>query len=310
MAASSTADRELVYTRIINAPRALVFQAWTHPNHVANWWGPNGFTITTESMNVRVGGEWRFMMHGPNGMNFPNRITYTEITVPERLCFRHGDYDNPDRFQVTVTFEEADGKTRLTMRQLFPTNADKEKVVREFGAVEGANQHLDHLEQYVARFAGERPEGSLLLTRTINAPRALVWEAWTDPKHMAQWWGPKHFTNPVCEIDARPGGEMCIHMRGPDGSVHVMRATFREVAKPERLVFTNNAYDEAGNVLLEGLTTVTFAEDGNRTKLTIDTRVVGKVAIAPAMIAGMEMGWTQSLERLEALMASAQGSGT
>ncbi len=304
---STTADRELVFTRILNAPPALAFQAWTHPNHVAKWWGPNGFTITTESMDVRVSGEWRFMMHGPNGMDFPNKITFAEVTPPSRLRYRHGDYDDAGIFDVTVTFEDEGGRTKLTMRFVFPTAADKEKVVREFGAIEGANQHLDHLAKHLESI-GERPEGSLVLTRIVNAPRALVWEAWTDPKHMAQWWGPKNFTNPVCEVDARPGGAMRIHMRGPDGAVHVMGGTFRDVLKPERLVFTNNAYDEAGNTLLEGLTTVTFVEEANRTKLTIDTRVVGKAAIAPAMIAGMEVGWTQSLERLEAFTAQLQGS--
>ena len=142
----------------------------------------------------------------------------------------------------------------------------------------------------------------VLLTRTIDAPRKLVFEAWTDPKHMAQWWGPKGFTNPVCEIDARPGGAIRIHMRGPDGSVYPMTGTFREVLPPKRLVFTAVAEDLDGNPHLEALTTATFEEEGGRTKVTVQASAVGLSPLAPQMLAGMDAGWTQSLERLAELV--------
>src|SRR6202167_2121007 len=87
----------------------------------------------------------------------------------------------------------------------------------------------------------------IIITRVFDAPRALVFKAWTDPKHLAQWWGPKGFTNPVCEIDARIGGALRIHMRGPDGSIYPMKGVIREIAAPERLVFTNIAVDASGN---------------------------------------------------------------
>jgi uncharacterized protein YndB with AHSA1/START domain len=147
-------------------------------------------------------------------------------------------------------------------------------------------------------------EGELTITRIIDAPRDLVYQAWTDPKHMVQWWGPKGFTNPVCEIDARVGGALHIVMRAPDGAEHPMGGIFQEVVKPERLVFTNIAVDAQGNALLEGLTTVTFEAEGARTRLTIHTRVEGKVPVAAQMLAGMEAGWTQSIDRLEALAVS------
>ncbi|MFY9770945.1 MAG: SRPBCC domain-containing protein, partial [Xanthobacteraceae bacterium] len=102
-------------------------------------------------------------------------------------------------------------------------------------------------------------EREITITRVFNAPRVLVFKAWTDADQLAQWWGPKGFTNPVCEIDVRVGGAIRIHMRSPDGNVYPMKGEFREIVAPERIVFTNIAVDAAGNPIIEGLTTVTFA---------------------------------------------------
>jgi uncharacterized protein YndB with AHSA1/START domain len=141
------------------------------------------------------------------------------------------------------------------------------------------------------------------ITRIFNAPLAVVFRAWTDPVQLAQWWGPKGFTNPVCEIDVRIGGALRIHMRGPDGSIYPMKGEFREIVPPERLAFTNIALDEAGNAILEGFTTVTFADDGGKTRLTLHTRARAVVDKAAAYLQGMEMGWTQSIDKLQVLLA-------
>lgn len=148
-------------------------------------------------------------------------------------------------------------------------------------------------------------ERELTLTRVFDAPRALVFKAWTEPQRLARWWGPKGFTNPVCEMDVRPGGAIRIVMRAPDGSEYPMTGVFREIVAPERLVFTNVAVDKAGKPLLEGLTTVSFAEAGGKTTLVLKTRAVAVVAEAARFLDGMEEGWTQSLERLgEAVTAA------
>lgn len=152
----------------------------------------------------------------------------------------------------------------------------------------------------------ESSERELVITRVFDAPRSLVFKVWTDPKHMAQWWGPHGFTNPVCELDVRPGGAILIHMRGPDGAVYPMTGVFQEIVEPERLVFTSAALDEAGKPLFEGLTTVTFVEQGGKTALTLQARVVKATAEAAPHLAGMEVGWTQSLERLAAYVAKAR----
>ena len=150
----------------------------------------------------------------------------------------------------------------------------------------------------------ERPSRELTFTRIFDAPRALVFGMWTDPKHVAQWWGPRGFTNPVCEMDVRPGGALRIVMRAPDGTEYPMPGIFRDVVAPERLVFTSFAEDAKGNRLLEALTTVTFVEHGGKTTLTVHARAVGLVPHAADMLAGMEAGWTQTLERLAERVAA------
>jgi uncharacterized protein YndB with AHSA1/START domain len=147
----------------------------------------------------------------------------------------------------------------------------------------------------------------LVITHIFDAPRALVWKAWTDPKQVAQWWGPHGFTNPLCEWDARPGGAILVHMRGPKGSafdmVLPMKGMFHEVSTPERLVFTSSALeDAAGNPQLETLNTITFEEYNGKTKLTLQAVVVKSTPAAAGALAGMEQGWTQSLERLAAVL--------
>ncbi len=152
-------------------------------------------------------------------------------------------------------------------------------------------------------------ERTVVITRIFDVPRALVFRAWTDPLHLAAWWGPKGFTNPVCEVDLRVGGRLRIVMRAPDGAEHPMIGEFREIVTPERLVFTNIATDRAGTILLEGLTTVIFAEHGaGHTKLTVESRAVARVDFASRMLEGMETGWTQSIDRLGEYVAQMRGA--
>ena len=148
---TNTADREIVKTRVFDAPRELVFKAWTDPKHVAQWYGPKGFTNTIHEMDVRPGGVWRFIMHGPDGTDYNNKIVFDEIVKPERLAYTHGSDDEPEQFRVPVTFAEQGGKTKLTMRMVFPSAKACDHVVKTYGAVEGLNQSLDRLEQYLTK---------------------------------------------------------------------------------------------------------------------------------------------------------------
>jgi uncharacterized protein YndB with AHSA1/START domain len=145
------ADREIVITRVFDAPRELVFKAFTDPKQVPQWWGPRGFTTTVHEMDVRPGGVWRFIMHGPDGTDYPNRIVFIEIAKPERLVYLHGsDKENdPDQFEVTVTFADHGGKTELTLRMLCASAAERAKTI-ESGAIEGGHQTLDRLAEHLA----------------------------------------------------------------------------------------------------------------------------------------------------------------
>ncbi len=149
--ASDTSDRELVITRIFNAPRKLVFEVFTDPKHVIHWWGPNGFTNTIHSMNVKPGGEWKLTMHGPDGVDYPNVIKYKEVIKPEKLVWWHGDDKDPAQFESTVIFEDEGKKTKLTMKMVFRTKAEKDFVVEKYGALEGQSQTMDRLEQYLSK---------------------------------------------------------------------------------------------------------------------------------------------------------------
>lgn len=147
-------------------------------------------------------------------------------------------------------------------------------------------------------------ERELTVTRVFDAPRELVFQAWTEPEHLKHWWGPRGFTTPACEVDLRVGGTWKIVMRFPDGvNEHTMQAVYREIVPPERLSFTNTALDKDGTRLLEGITSITLEDLGGKTKLTMYTRMTGLVSYADRMLEGMEPGWSQTLERLGEALA-------
>lgn len=152
------AEREIVIRRTLNAPREAVFRAWTDPDQVVRWWGPNGFVTLTSEMDVRPGGVWRFVMQGPDGIDYPNRIVYREVAPPERLTYSQSD-DAPagaieDAFESTVNFEDRRGATELTLRMLFPTTAARETAVRQYGAIEGGRETLARLAEHLSGRGG------------------------------------------------------------------------------------------------------------------------------------------------------------
>ncbi|MBI3714745.1 MAG: SRPBCC domain-containing protein [Betaproteobacteria bacterium] len=152
-AGDPVSTREIATTRIYDAPRERVFSLWTDAAHLAQWWGPNGFTLTTQKMDLRVGGEWIFVMHGPDGTNYPNHIVYNEITAPERLVFSHGENLNsaPGLFHmITANFTAQGDKTHLSMQMLFRSKAERDAVAEKYGAVEGMQQTLGRLGSYLA----------------------------------------------------------------------------------------------------------------------------------------------------------------
>jgi uncharacterized protein YndB with AHSA1/START domain len=151
---SATAEREIVITRVIAAPRELVFEAFTDVRHLARWWGPDGFTTTTRSFEFRAGGSWDFVMHGPDGTDYQEWVTWSEIVPPERIALVHGESRNdPNAFDSVLTFEPTEEGTWIVMRTVFPTKEVHDEAVERYHAVEGGQQTLRNLATYVATMA-------------------------------------------------------------------------------------------------------------------------------------------------------------
>ena len=182
----SNPERELVISRILHAPRELAWEAMTSPQHVVNWWGPRGFTTTIQEMNVKPGGTWQYVMHGPDGTDYPNKIVFTEVVAPERLVYVlvGGKKGGPAvEFVSTWTFDAlSKDETRVTIRMVFRSREDRETVIG-YGAIEGGRQTLERLAELIIR-KGE----PLVVERLYAAPIDAVWKAITDRAAMSQWY--------------------------------------------------------------------------------------------------------------------------
>ncbi len=312
--AEETTDREITATRVFDAPRELVFKVWTDPKHIVQWWGPKGFTNTIHKMDVKPGGVWEFVMHGPDGVDYKNKIIYTEVVKPERIVYSH--VSGP-LFDVTVTFTEQGNKTKLTMQMLFKTAAARNATVKKYGAVEGLNQTLDRLKEHLAK-TGSAGGEEFVTIRVFDAPRELMWKVWTEPERLKRWFGPKGFKMPTCKMDLRPGGVFHYGLRSPDGHEMWGKWVFREIVKPEWLVFVVSFSDEKGGITrnprsanwpLETLSTVTFAEQGGWTAVTV--RWVPINATEPERKAfedgreSMKQGWGGTMDQLAEYLAKA-----
>lgn len=149
-------DREIVLSRVVAAPRDLVFKVWTDPQHLPEWFGPEGFSVETQDIAIRVGGHWRFVLVGPDGTRWDSRMVFLKIEAPRLLEMDHGSDkdDDPHRFRVIVTFDEqSNGNTVVTLRQLHPTKAQRDAKIG-FGAVEFGHQTLEKLARYVGALRG------------------------------------------------------------------------------------------------------------------------------------------------------------
>ena len=247
-------DRELSFTRIFEAPRDLVWKMWTDPQMIVQWWGPTGFTTTNASMEVKAGGVWKYVMHGPDGRDYDNVVVYQEVVKPERLVYQHGDSleRNDETFDVTITFEAQDNKTKLTMRSLFPTAQQRDKVIKEYGAEEGANQTLSRLGEQLAK-------EPIVIERTFNAPASAVWKAITDLDSMKQW-----YMGTLESFKSEVGFEtkFNVHHNGRD-FMHLWKVM--EVVPEKKIAYDWRYADAPGN------STVTFelVAEGGKTRLKL-----------------------------------------
>jgi uncharacterized protein YndB with AHSA1/START domain len=149
-AQSAAADREILISRVISAPPELVFEAFTEVRHLSQWWGPEGFTTTTQAFDFRVGGEWVFVMHGPDGTDYREWISWTEIVPPQRIALLHGESrGDPNAFESVLTFAPDGAATRIEMLTVFPTKELCDEAVEKYHAIEGGQQTLSNLAAYV-----------------------------------------------------------------------------------------------------------------------------------------------------------------
>ena len=264
-------------------------------------------------MDVRPGGVWRFVMHGPDGTDYQNRITYREVAKPERLVYAHGGGDDvePVSFEVTVTFADRGGKTEVTVRMLFPTAEARNETAEKYGAVEGLTQTLERLGDEAAASG----PGVFVVSRTFDAPRELVFKAWTEAERLAQWWGPAGMAVRVHSLDLRPGGVFHYSMKSPQGQMWG-KFVYRDIVPPSRLVFVVSFADAAGNVVrapfsaewpLEVLSTLTLEERDGKTTITMrGVPINATEAERKTFEAGhgsMKQGWGGTLDQLAAFLA-------
>jgi uncharacterized protein YndB with AHSA1/START domain len=302
--ATDAAERELVLTRIVDAPRELVFRMWTDPVHLAKWWGPRDFTNPVCEIDFRPGGALRIVMRAPDGTNYPMGGNFREIVAPERLVFSNCALDRDGNVLLdgltTVTFAEQGGKTKLTVQTRATALVPAAARYLE-GMQAGWEQTLDGLEQH----AQETAARELTVTRVLDAPRELVFRAWTDPEHAARWWGPQGFTTISCEMDVRSGGAYRACMRSSEGTLHCRRGIYREVVAPERLVFTFAWEDAQGKPGHETVVTVTFDDIGGKTRLTLHQAVFETVTARNEH----QRGWTSTIERFAEYLAAVSADG-
>jgi uncharacterized protein YndB with AHSA1/START domain len=315
--------RAVTLTRILDAPREMVFKAWTDSKQLARWWGPTWFTNPVCEIDARPGGALYIEMVAPDGTVYPMKGTVTEIVEPERLVLHvsaledeHGVAHLEDI--TTVTFEEHEGKTRLTVHAAVThATADAEGALA--GMEEGWNQSLNSLSELVqgtptapGEAGRKKPEGysltvepgkhNTVMTYVLDAPRDLVFKVMCDPEGIPQWWGPRMYTTTVDVMEAKPGGRWRYVQRDAQGEEAAFNGVYHMVT-PERIINTFEWEGMPGHVLLA---TVTLEDLGGKTKVT-ENSVFQTIEDRDGMVAsGMEWGALELIERLGEVLAKAQ----
>ena len=288
---SPQGERELVMQRTFNAPRALVWEVLSKPEHVRRWYGPRSDTMTVCELDFRVGGAWRFVLESQNGGGCAFRGHFREIVFPEKIVQTTEFEDMPGHISLeTLTLEEQDGQTTMTILCQFDSTQDRDGMLYS-GMEEGAGQSYDRLEELLAQW--DEPN-ELVIVRTHDAPRELVWRAWTEREHLIRWSAPQGFSITHCEGDLREGGAWRTCMVSPDGKEHWVGGRYLEIVPPERLVFTHLWDDNDGFPNPESRVTVTLEEEGQKTRLHFRQEGLP----SPASRDGHEIGWNESFDRL------------
>lgn len=299
---------ELYLTRLFDAPVKTVWEAWVDPKKVAKWWCPRGFTITTHHKEVRTGGTWSYIAHGPDGVDYPNETKYLEVVKYSKMVYDHGGYkDKPPMFRVTVTFTEIEGKTQLDFTMKF-TSPEAAKEAKKFIKLASGDSTWDRLAEYLS------PNDIFVINRSFEAPIDVLFDMWTNPNHFTQWLPPIGFTMKFIKVDIKVGGSGFFCMTGANDMKMYGKVNYLEITKPNRIVYTQIFCDENEKVSRHPmaqiwpetmLSTVQFyKEDENQTRVCVTWAPYGKttkeeVEIFIAARGGMTQGWTGSFDKLE-----------
>lgn len=312
---ASDSSNEIHITRVYDAPVELVWEAWTDPEQVAQWWGPRGFTLTTHGKDLRPGGIWHYTMHGPDGVDYPNKTLYLEVEQHKKLVYDHGANDErAPLFRVTVLFSSSGGQTTMDMTMTLPT-PEEAAATRRFIKQAGGNATWDRLAEYLDKVTIGKER--FVINRSFDAPLEVMFEMWTNAEHVSKWLPPTGFEMRFLRSDIRPGGSTFYLMtNNADVTMHG-RCEYREIEKPQRLVYTQEFCDDNEKMSRHPmapvwpatmLTTVELnAEGPDRTRVTVTWEPVGDVTPAEleAFInerTGMTQGWTGSFDKLDALL--------
>jgi uncharacterized protein YndB with AHSA1/START domain len=292
-------EKEITITRVFDAPVERVWDAFAELDQIVKWWGPTGFTNETEKREFKEGGVWKHVMVGPDGARYINKCTYKKILKHQLVELVNGggrEGDDESRgvsFNASWKFESLGAdKTRITLRSVFGSPEERDRVIKDFGAVEGGKQTLGRLAEFIAA-----PAWVLEISRVVNAPRARVWEAWTTPDQMKEWFAPKPFQLVIKSMDLKPGGKFSMAMRGPDGSEFPFSGTYREIVPPSKLVWTG---EFTGDPVDSMRTTIVFAEEGGKTKVSARQTFAVMTPTVKHATAGAQAGWTMTLDQLAA----------
>jgi uncharacterized protein YndB with AHSA1/START domain len=231
------AERELVTTCILNFPVNQVFAAWRDPSKLAKWWGPHGFTNTFDEFDFKENGKWTFVMHGPNGRDYFNKIIFKDIIPGKKITF---DHILEPHFKTQVTFDDLGDRTKISYRQLFDSKA-KCEAVKSY-AIDGNEQNMDRLNSLLLERDKPyipNPDLDLVLEREVDLPPHILWQAWTNPLHLKQWFCPRPWTIKDCTLDLRPQGSFNVVMCSPEGKDFPMEGTYLELVENRKIIWTD-----------------------------------------------------------------------
>jgi uncharacterized protein YndB with AHSA1/START domain len=303
VAENQTVIKELVLIRTFDAPREMVFKAWIDRDQLKQWWAPKNFTNPRCEIDPRPNGAIDIIMRSPDGTDYPCGGTYHEIDPPKRLVFTttaHFDDETKIELEVlnTVDFAEIDGKTRLTLTA---------QVVKASPAMAGAMAGMDEgwsgsLDKLKALLYGDTSAREIALSRVFDAPRELVFDAYTQPEHLQHWWGPNGFSLTTYEHDLRVGGIWRLCMHGPDGRDYQNRIVYNEVEKSYRLGYAHVPDKDTEPVSI--VATVTFeAYPEGKTNVNIQmlfqtAEIREVVANTYGAVEGLDQTWRRMAEYL------------